>query len=183
MQNDREAAYLFLKEKLQSAALQKHCLAVEAIMRALAKRFNENETAWALTGLLHDVDFEATKNDFTKHGALGAEWVEEKFGTDVAKAIRMHNSLYGRPETLMEKSLICADAISGLIIAAALVAKDKKIGSLNVDNILKRFKEKKFAASVSREEIAKCKEIGLSLEQFAKISLDALKSIAPEIGL
>jgi uncharacterized protein len=180
----RDRALLFLQQHVKTPYLVKHCLAVETIMAALAARFKEDDKNWRLAGLLHDVDVETTRDDFSKHGALGAQWIEEEgFPKEVAAAVRAHNSQYGAPNTLMEKSLICADAISGLIIAAALVIPSKKLADLKPENIVRRFGEKKFAAGVSREEIMKCKDIGFTLEEFANISLKALQGAAKELGL
>ncbi len=165
----------------------KHMLAAEAIMRALSRRFNENEEAWALAGLLHDIDMEVAdyKNNPTKHGLKGAEMLEE-MGVEkvITDAVRAHNPLTGKnPETLMEKAIFCADPLTGLIVAATLVLPSKKLADLAPNSVLKRFREKSFAAGVNREILATCSEIGLTLDEFVEIGLKAMQGIAFDLGL
>ena len=165
----------------------KHMLATEAIMKALSRRFNENEETWALVGLLHDIDMEVTdyKNNPTKHGLVGAEMLE-KMGVEkvITDAIRAHNPLTGKSrETLLEKAIFCADPLTGLIVAATLVLPSKKLADLAPNSVLKRFREKSFAAGVNREILATCSEIGLTLDEFVEIGLKAMQSIAFDLGL
>lgn len=181
----RKKAIDLLGQKLKNKNLRKHCLAVEAIMRSLADYFQEDKNLWGLAGLLHDVDYEATQKDLSLHSLLAAQWLEElDFPREVVRAVKVHNEEHGSPaETKMERCLIFADAISGLVIAAALVLPSKKLADLKPESVLKRFREKDFARGVSREEILRCEKEGISLEEFAKISVEALQGIADELEL
>ncbi len=182
----REKALELLKANIQNQNLIKHCLAVEAIMRALACYFNEDKEKWGLAGLLHDIDYEKTKNNPTEHSLIGAKMLED-LGVDkeICQAVKVHNEVHGiLPKTLMEKALFVSDPLSGLIVAATLVLPSKKIKDLTVENVLNRFKEKSFARGVNREIIKKCKDyLNLSLKDFIKISLKAMQEIADQLGL
>jgi len=183
---EREKALQLLKENLSNANLQKHCFAVEAIMRALAKRFNQDVESWGLAGLLHDIDYEKTKDNPDAHSLIGAEMLKEiGLNDEIVQAVRTHNEAHGiEPQSLMAKALFVADAISGLIVAATLVLPSKKINDLNAQNILHRFKEKAFARGANREIIKRCEELlGLSLEEFTEVALVAMKGIGGELGL
>ena len=181
----REEALKLVQEKIQNQNLIKHCLAVEVCMKELAQHFNENVEIWGLAGLLHDIDYEETKNNPEKHSIVGAEMLE-KLGIDkeICEAVKTHNEAHGlKPEGLMAKALLPVDPLTGLIVASVLVLPSKKIADLTVENNLNRFKEKGFAKGANREIIAKCSETGLTLEQFIEIGLKAMKSIATELGL
>ncbi|MEM0489139.1 MAG: HD domain-containing protein [Candidatus Bathyarchaeia archaeon] len=162
-----------------------HMLAVEAIMRSLARYFGDDEEMWGLVGLLHDIDYEFTADKPEKHTLIAADILKDKLSGDCIEAIKAHNFEHTgvKPETLMAKALIAADAISGLLVACALVMPSKKLNEVKVETVLKKFKAKDFAKSVSRERILYCEEIGLPLEKFVEITLDGLKSVAEEIGL
>jgi uncharacterized protein len=182
----QEKSLEILKENLSNQNLIKHCFAVQEIMRALARYFNEDEEKWGLAGLLHDIDYEKIKNNLSEHSLLGAKMLED-LGLDkeVCQAVKVHNEAHGiKPETLMEKALFVTDPLTGLIVAAALVLPSKKINDLNVENILNRFKEKSFAKGANREIIGKCKEfLDLDLEEFTKIGLEAMQKIDSDLGL
>jgi len=181
----QEEALKLVKEKIKNPNLIKHCLAVEACMRALAKHFNEDEEKWGLAGLLHDIDYEETKNDPNKHSLIGAEMLE-KLGLDreICEAVKTHNEAHGiPPASLMAKALYSVDPLTGLIVAAALVLPSKKLADLTVENVLNRFKEKAFARGANREIIKKCEDINLSLEEFIKIGLEAMQNISSELEL
>lgn len=181
----RQQALNLLKNNLKNQNLFKHCLAVEAVMRSLAKYLNEDEEKWALAGLLHDIDYEVTKDRPEKHSLIGAEILEkEALPLDVVYAIKAHNEIHNLPrQSKLDKALFCTDPITGLIVAAALVLPSKKLADLNLENILNRFKEKGFARGANREHISLCSELGLSLEEFVKISLEAMKNIASDLGI
>lgn len=183
---EREKAIQLLKENLSNANLQKHCFAVEAIMRELAEKFNQDIESWGLAGLLHDIDYESTKDDIQAHSLVGAEMLEKAgLGDEIVEAVKTHNDAHGiEPKSLMAKALFVADPISGLIVAATLVLPSKKINDLNAQNVLNRFREKSFARGANREIIKKCEELlGLSLEKFVEIALTAMKGISKELGL
>lgn len=175
-----------VKTKIQNENLIKHCLATEVCMRDLAKYFQEDEDKWALTGLLHDIDYEETKNDSQKHSIIGAEMLE-KAGLDkeIVDAVKTHNEIHGiAPESKMAKAIYCVDPLTGLIVAATLVLPSKKIADLTAENVLNRFGEKSFAKGANREIISKCQELlNLSLQKFIAIGLRAMQEINEDLGL
>jgi putative nucleotidyltransferase with HDIG domain len=173
-----------IHDNIQDKNMIKHMLATEAIMRALAKKLGEDEDEWGITGLIHDIDMELVEGDMHSHSKLGADLAQELGATEtMTHAILCHNEAHGIPlETKLDKALFCADPLSGLITAAALVRPDKLSG-LNTKSVLKRFREKSFAAGVNREQVAQCKEIGLELEEFISLGIEAMKGIASELGL
>jgi len=182
----REEAFELVKQNIFNANLQKHCFAVEAIMRGLAQRFGQDIEEWGLTGLLHDIDYEKTKDNPEEHSLVGAKMLKE-LGLDdeIVEAVKTHNEAHGiEPQSLMAKTLFTADPLSGLIVAATLVLPSKKINDLSVQSILKRFKENSFARGANREIIKKCEELlGLSLEEFVATALEAMQGIDKELGL
>ena len=182
---DREKALDSVRANVENKNLLKHMLATESIMRALAQRFGENEEEWGLTGLLHDIDVELTADDPCSHSRLGADIARDLGASrEMSQAILCHNEAHGIAcETTLEKALFCADPLTGLITAAALISPEKKIDAITVDSLKKRFKEKRFAAGVNREQIASCSEIGLGLDEFMSIGLRAMQDIAEELGL
>ena len=154
-------------------------------MWALAKRLGEDEKEWRLTGLLHDIDVELTEGDMSNHSKLGADLAREMGASEaIAQAILCHNEAHGVPlKTKLDKALFCADPLTGLITAAALVRPEKKLSSVESKSVRKRFKEKSFAAGASREQIASCSELGLELDEFIDLGLKAMQGIAKEMGL
>ena len=174
-----------IRANVENENLVKHMLATEAIMQALAKRFGENEVEWGLTGLLHDIDVELTDGDMSSHSRLGADLARELGASEaMAHAILAHNERHGIAlETKLDRALFCSDPLTGLIVAAALVRPDKKLAGLEVDSIKKRYKEKSFAAGASREQMARCVDIGLELDEFISLGLEAMKGIASKLGL
>ena len=181
----REEALNSVKANIENANLIKHMLATEAIMRALAKRLGEDEEEWGLTGLLHDIDMELTGGDMNTHSKLGADLVRELGASEtIAHAILCHNERHDVPrETKLDKALFCVDPLTGLITAAALVRPDKKLAGLEASSVIKKFKQKGFAAAVSRQQISQCSEIGLEFDNFIELGLEAMKGIAADLGL
>jgi len=169
---------------VQDKNMIRHMLATEAIMRALAKRLGEDEEEWGITGLIHDIDMELVEGDMSSHSKLGADIARELGANEtMVHAILCHNEAHGVPqETKLDKALFCADSLSGLITAAALVHPDKLSG-LTTKSVMKRFREKSFAAGVNREQVAQCQEIGLELEEFIGLGIEAMKGIASELQL
>jgi putative nucleotidyltransferase with HDIG domain len=161
-----------------------HCLAAEAILRALARHFGEDEDVWGIAGLLHDLDVEITDADPKRHALVAAEMLEGVLPAEAVDAIKMHNEeATGLPRTTrFQHALAAGETIAGLIFATALVYPDKKIASVKPKSVVKRMKEKQFAASVNRDTIRECEKIGIPLNEFVQISLEALIPIAPEIG-
>jgi putative nucleotidyltransferase with HDIG domain len=169
---------------VQDKNMIKHMLATEAIMRALARKLGENEDEWGITGLIHDIDMELVEGDMRSHSKLGADIAQELGASEtMAHAILCHNEAHGVPrETKLDKALFCADPLSGLITAAALVRPDKLSG-LTTKSVMKRFREKSFAAGVNREQVAQCQEIGLDLEEFIGLGIEAMKGISSQLEL
>ena len=183
---ERDEALSLLRENLENENLVKHCLASEAIMRALAQRLGQDEEAWALAGLLHDIDFEETCDLPDRHGLVGAEMLAEKgLAPEIIDAVKAHNAdgLGLERTTDFHHALACAETITGLVVATALVYPDKKLASVKASSIKKRMKKKDFARNVSRETIMECEKIGLTLDEFVEISLTAMQGIADELGL
>jgi putative nucleotidyltransferase with HDIG domain len=183
----REEALQLLKSYVKNERTLAHCLASEAVLRAMAERLGEDPEKWGLAGLLHDLDVELTQGDMVNHSMETARILQEH-GVDreILEAIMLHNEMaaHGRArETVLQHALAAGETITGLITATALVYPDKKVASVKPKSVTKRMKEKAFAASVSRETIMECEKAGLSLEEFVQLSLDAMKNIGPEIGL
>lgn len=190
----RDKALSILDGHVKNKNLTKHCLAVEAGMRGLYRYLNKNhnqveEDKWALVGLMHDADWEETRGNFDLHTRKTVEWLKQAGETDEAvfRAILAHNFNHNKelpPQSLMEWSLYICDELTGLIVAVALILPDKKLVSVTIDNVLKRFPQKKFAAGVHREQIQLCKEkLGIPLEKFTEIILTSMQSIASNLGL
>jgi len=181
----REEALDSVKANVENENLIKHMLATEAIMQALAKHLGEDGEEWGLAGLLHDIDVELTHGDMHTHSKLGADLAKELGASEaVVHAILCHNEAHDIPrKTRLDKALFCADPLTGLITAAALVRPDKKLASLEASSVLKKFKLKGFAAGASREQISLCSEIGIELNQFIELGLRAMKVIAADLGL
>jgi len=181
----RDEALDSISVNVENQNTVKHMLATEAIMRALARRLGEDEEEWGLTGLLHDIDMELTEGDMKIHSTLGADLARELGASEaMAHAILCHNEAHGIPlETKLDKALYCADPLTGLVIAAALVRPDKKLAGVEAKSLRKKFREKSFAAGASREQISQCTEIGLELDDFLELGLEAMKGIADDLGL
>lgn len=182
----REEAFELLKKNISNQNLIKHSLAVESVMRALARYFGKDEEKWGLTGLLHDIDYEKTKDTPDQHSLIGAEMLENLgFEKEICQAVKVHNEVHGiLPETLMEKALFVVDPLTGLIVASTLVLPSKKLADLTSQNVLNRFREKAFARGANREIIKKCKDLlDLSLEEFIKIGVEAMQQISEKLGL
>jgi uncharacterized protein len=179
----RQEAWDLVQSQVQNKNLQKHMLSTEACLRGLARKLGENEEQWGLAGLVHDVDYEETKSDTSRHGIVGAELLELR-GVEpaVVHAVRAH--VQNVPiESKLDRALFAADPITGLIVAAALMHPTKRLASLDTEFILRRAKEKRFAAGANREQIATCSELGLSLEEFTGICLASMQTIASDLGL
>lgn len=180
----REDALAIVDELVQSPNIKKHCLAVEAFMRGLGRHFGADEEEWGLVGLLHDADYEVTEKDLARHTDIAVERALARgAGPRVVHAIRAH-ALREPLETPIDKAIYACDNLAGIIIAAALVHPERKLSALTPDFVLKRFKEKSFARSANREEILTCEEnLGLALEEFTRIGIASLQSVADELGL
>lgn len=181
----REEALNSVKANVENENLIKHMLATEAIMRALARCLGEDEGEWGLAGLLHDIDAELTHGDMHTHSKLGADLARELGANEaVVHAILCHNEAHGIPrETKLDEALFCVDPLTGLITAATLVRPDKKLASLEAKSVIKKFKQKGFAAGVNRQQITQCNEIGIEFDQFIELGLMAMQAVAADLGL
>ena len=183
---DREQALALMEEHLDAENMRKHSLASEAIMRALAPKFNEDPEKWGLAGLLHDIDYNETKERMDRHTLVTEEILKENgVSTEIIDAIKSHNAenLGLTREEPIHFALSAAETITGMIVAAALVHPDKKIASLKTKSIKKRMKAKEFARSVNREQIRLCEQIDIPLDEFIEISLKAMGEMSDELGL
>ncbi|MHB8513054.1 MAG: HD domain-containing protein [Actinomycetota bacterium] len=160
----------------------RHLISVEGVMRALAKHFGEDEHRWALTGLFHDLDQDVTMNDPERHARVAASWLKEE-GVDEAVVNGVLAHAHPEYQTdLMSRSIVQADALAGLLVAAALMRPEKANG-MQVSSVKKKLKDQRFAAGVNRDEIRDCEKIGLELDQFIAIGIEGLQLVAPDIGL
>jgi putative nucleotidyltransferase with HDIG domain len=182
---DRGVALASIQSRVRNPNLIKHMLATEVIMAALARRLGQDEEEWGLTGLLHDIDVELTEGEPLRHSRIGAELAGEMGASEaMCRAILCHNEAHGIAcETLVDKALFCVDPLTGLITAGALIRPDKSLAGLTSESLMKRFKEKRFAAGANREAIASCQHIGLGLDEFVSLGLEAMKGIAGDLGL
>ena len=181
----REEALKLVKEHVSKENLLKHMYAVEAIMKETAEFLGEDKERWRLIGLIHDIDFEKTENDPKKHTIIAEEILEDYVDEEMIRTIKAHNfeNIGIQPEAVAEKALIAADAVSGLVIACALVTPSKKLADVKVESIAKKFKQKDFARNCGRERILFCEQIRIPREKFFEISLKALQGISSELGL
>lgn len=181
----REAALVLLNEYITNPNMIKHCLATEAVLRALAVRLQEDEDKWGLAGLLHDLDVE-TQPDLAVHTTETVRVLEQR-GVDgeIIDAVRMHNEkAHGLTRhTVFHHALAAGETVTGLVTAAALVHPDKKLAAVKPKSVRKRFKEKAFAKGADREIIRECERIGLEVGEFCDLALRAMQEIADDLGM
>ena len=180
---DREAALALIKTKSAKDTTLRHLITVEAIMRRLGERFDQDADTWARAGLFHDMDMEQTHEDLSRHGYLSAEWLRE---VEVDEKIVNTVLAHAHPsyiKDLMSQAIVQADAVAGFLVACALVRPDKTTG-MKVSSCRKKLKEKSFAPGVDRDEIHNCQEkIGLPLDEFLQLGIEGLQASAVEAGL
>lgn len=182
----REEAVKLMEEYLEGESLRKHCYASEAVMRAMAERLGYDPELWGIVGLLHDLDYEETKDQPDQHGLRTAEILKAKgVSREVTDAIQAHNAetLGIERKTDLDIAITCSECITGMIVATALVYPDKKISSVKPSSIIKRMKQKEFARNVNRNLIRKCEDLHVPLEEFAELSLKAMGKISDSLGL
>ena len=183
LQLTREKAYGLVVEKIGVNNLLKHILAVEAGMRRLAEHFNEDVEYWGLTGLVHDLDYNETKNDEKRHTFITENWLKEyDLPEDMLYAIRAHPG-HVPCKSRLDWALYTVDPTTGFIVACALMHPEKKLGVIDADFMLRRFKEKRFAEGANRDQIRTCQDFGLELEEFLEIALKSMQAIDKELGL
>ncbi len=189
----REEALKFLEEKIENKNIIKHMLATEALMGGVYEALKDKKDLggtkeeWMMAGLLHDGDY-CEGVPMSRQGVQVTDWLRERgqeIPDNVAQAMAAHNSETGtKPQSLMDWAIFCGDSLTGLIVATTLVLPSRKLGDVTVENVLHRFKEKSFAKGTRREDIQRCEEkLGLSLEEFVKISLEAMQKISADLGL
>lgn len=182
---DRVQAIEELNARLSDKKLVRHSLAVEAIMRDMARYFKEDVNKWGLAGLLHDIDYEKTASDPSKHSEIAAE-ILEGMGIDnaIVYAVRAHNSHHGlERRRRMDKALYCVDPISVLISDVTLMLPSKKLEAVALDFILEKINDESFSQGYDMEQIRECEQLGLLKEEFVEIALNAMKRIACTIDL
>jgi putative nucleotidyltransferase with HDIG domain len=180
---DREAAMRLLREYTKNENLVKHALAVEAAMRAYARRFGEDEELWGIAGLLHDFDYERYPEE---HPMKGAQILEELgYPPELVHAVRAHADFTGvKRESLLDKALFAVDELTGLLVAAALVQPNKTLAEVKVSSVRKKMKDKSFARGVNREDLVRgAAELGVELDEHIGFVLAAMQGIAPQLGL
>jgi putative nucleotidyltransferase with HDIG domain len=187
----REEAVELLRSMDQQESDMNHYLETEAIMRALAERFGENVEYWGMIGLLHDVDWALTRDDWKDHCIKSAEILKDKgFDEKFIQIVQSHGYGYDEIPALKDKqrgekiehALVAAETLTGIVYAYALL-RGKRIGDMKVKGLKKRFKDKRFAANCDRELIREIEKTGLSLDDFFGLSIGALKEIKEDIGL
>ena len=183
----RDAALELIKAQEPEPNLIQHAIASEAVMRALAQHFGEPEekvNLWALTGLLHDVDYPHTKDNPAEHGLKAEQFLQGYLPDEAIFAIKAHNSEYTgvEPQSKFDLALRAAETVTGLISAAAMVRPNGMEG-MEAKSLKKKMKDKAFAASVSRDNIRQCAEAGLELDVFLALAIEAMRAHADELGL
>ncbi len=175
-----------MNQSVKADNLLKHSLATEAILRALAVRLGKDPETWGLAGLLHDLDFEETRDTPETHGLRTAEILQSRgVLEEVLQSIRAHNAerLGLERKTELDFAVTCGEAVTGLIVATALVYPDKKVASVKPQSVTKRMKEKYFARNVNRDLIRLCEKLGLPLDEFVSLSVTAMQGISADLGL
>ena len=181
----RDEAWTLLQEFGKSDALFRHATAVEACMRAYARRLGEDEELWGITGMLHDFDWDSCPTP-EEHPQFGADILKARgYPDSIVKAVLSHGNHTGVPrETMMEKALFSLDELSGFVTAVALVRPTKSLADTDVRSVRKKMKDKAFAKSVSREDIVQgAEELGVDLDEHITFVIDALKPVAGTLGL
>lgn len=183
----REDAYQLMIEHVKNERLQKHMLSVEVAMRFYARKYNEDEELWAMTGLLHDCDYEEYP-DLSQHTLIAADWLRERgYDERIIYAILAHNDVNAATHPrndLLSKALYACDEITGMITATALVRQNKALPGLEVSSVRKKMKSKGFAAGVNREDLVKgAAELGVDLNEHIAFVIEAMSSIAETLGL
>ena len=171
------------RDKTEKDTTYRHLVSVEGLMRRLGRYFGEDQDRWALTGLFHDLDQDQTADDPNRHAYLAADWLRE---AGVEEPVVNGVLAHAHPEfqrDLMSRAIVAADAVAGLLVAAALVRPERSAG-MKVSSIRKKLKEKAFAPGVNREEIGQAEtQLGLSLDEFLALGIEGLQEVAPDIGL
>jgi putative nucleotidyltransferase with HDIG domain len=180
----REDALALMHQHVQSESLRRHMYSVEAACRAYARRFGEDEALYGLAALLHDYDYEEHPDEHPLAGV--AELRERGYPEEVVRAILSHYTVRTgvKPESKLERTLHACDEITGLVTAAALVRPSRSVMDLEARSVLKKMKDKAFAAGVDREEVRRAaEELGVDLAEHVQFEIEAMRAVAPELGL
>ncbi|MEE4255791.1 MAG: HDIG domain-containing metalloprotein [Bacteroidales bacterium] len=183
---NREKAIKLLDTYIKNERMKNHCYASEAVLRALAEQLGYDPDQWGIAGLLHDIDVEITDADPKRHGLEGLPILEEAgMDAESIEAIKLHNEMATDipRSTDFHHALAAGETITGLIVATTLVYPDKKLASVKPKSVVKRMKQKAFAASVNRDTIRECEKIGIPLPEFAELAIEAMKPISDRLGL
>ncbi|MBI1740814.1 MAG: HDIG domain-containing protein [Candidatus Koribacter versatilis] len=183
--NQRTAAWGLLTEYTRSESLRKHALAVEACMRAYARKLGGDEELWGLVGLIHDFDYERWPS-LEDHPYRGNEILTERgYSEEIRRAVMSHAEYTGMPRVSpMEKTLFACDELAGFITACALVEPGKSLAEVEAKSVRKKMKDKAFARSVNRDDIVNgTVDLGVELEEHIGFCIEAMKGIARELGL
>jgi uncharacterized protein len=180
---DRETALKLVESKIANKNLRKHILAVEAGMIHLAKHFGEDTNFWGLTGLLHDLDYNVTADSPNKHTFITEDWLKPyNLPSEMLHAIRCHPG-HVPCQNRLDWALYATDPTTGFIVACALMHPLKKIVNIDTEFMIRRFKEKRFAAGATRENMAACSNLGLEVDQFLVLVRDGMLTIADKLEL
>lgn len=183
----RERSLELLREHVKNENMIRHCLASEAVMRALARELGEDGEKWGLAGLLHDIDVEIINADLAVHTREAVDLLRrEGLDPEIIEAVRLHNETAHpgeRRSAAFHHALAAGETVTGLITACALVLPDRKLAGVKASSVTKRMKEKAFARSVNRDIIRECEKIGLEPDRFIEIALRAMQGIAGDLGL
>jgi putative nucleotidyltransferase with HDIG domain len=180
---DYETALALMEEKIENVNLRKHIRSVETGMRHLAQHFDEDTKLWALTGLLHDLDYNETKDNESQHTFLTKEWLYPyDVPPEMIYAIRCHPG-HAPCQSRMDWALYAVDPATGFLVACALMHPEKSLAALDERFVSKRFKEKRFAAGATRENMAACENIDLELTEFILLVRDGMLNIGDYLGL
>jgi putative nucleotidyltransferase with HDIG domain len=180
---DIEQARALAREKTEKDTTYRHLVSVEGVMRRLGRHFGEDEERWALTGLFHDLDQDQTFDDPDRHARLAAEWLRDAGVDDAVVNGVLAHAHHEYQTDRMSKAVVAADAVAGLLVAAALVRPERATG-MKVSSVKKKIKEKAFAPGVNRDEIALAESnLGLSLDEFIGLGIEGLQEVAAEVGL
>jgi predicted hydrolase (HD superfamily) len=182
---NREEAIVLLKKYLRDEDNIKYSLAVEAVIREIAKKLDRNEDLWGLTGLLHNIDYEYTINEPEKRGTLSAQLLEGLLPDRAVNAIIANNYMHTDyiPITSLDKTLIAVDTAIGLVIATVRSMPSKKIADVDLITIINKFNDPSFFTGYSRNKIQLCEDVGIELKLFFKLLLDTLNKMSDELNI
>lgn len=182
---DRESAWEALNLRIENPVTLRHSLAVEAVMRRLAKHFDDDEAQWGLAGLVHDIDLERIADDPKQHSLVGAELLENmSYDTTVVFAVRAHNPAHGIPRRrLIDKALYAANAAVNLTLAAVMRSREKSLDNLTPERLLALHSDALFAPQAERKDIEACDRLDLTLSEFYGLNMEALMAARAELGI